>query len=223
MVSGNMLSIWDTVRLYCTYGTFVLSVAHVKVSRVINALVALGGVSSLVVGLALKEPATRLISGIVLLLNGDFVSGETIQLSDNTKGNVLKVGWTGVTLDKDGTQLSVTIPNDELLKKRFTNLSRSSTSRVAFEVKVLRKTLLDNNNNNNNNNNNVVTLETVRDAVLEQIEDAVPKHLLQSNTAYWSDIYNGLQIVLNVNCKLNMSPIGAQYKVNQERVVRWIE
>lgn len=93
------------------------------------------GVGSLVIGLALQDSLGNVFSGISLLFEQPIELGDWIEL-EQIRGRVIEINWRSVhilTADKD---LRV-VPNAELAKGSFTNLSRptglrSDKLRLAF-------------------------------------------------------------------------------------------
>lgn len=90
----TLIPIYDRTFSTLIYGAlvvFLLELSNIEVQGLVRSIVALGGVSSIVVGLALQAPAKQLVSGIMLLLSGKFHSGELISM-DGTAGKVENIG-----------------------------------------------------------------------------------------------------------------------------------
>mmetsp|Transcript_8749 Transcript_8749/g.15784 ORF Transcript_8749/g.15784 Transcript_8749/m.15784 type:complete len:484 (-) Transcript_8749:150-1601(-) len=102
----------------------------------LRAFLALGGIGSLLIGLAAREAAENLVGGLSILLERPFIPGEVI-LADN--GNILAAvesqGWTHTKLRRlDGARL--TVPNVTLSRGMITNLSRLRGRQLKFDFDV---------------------------------------------------------------------------------------
>jgi hypothetical protein len=84
--------------IYLTAAIFVLDASSFDLGALVKSLVAVGGLSSIVVGLALKEPATQLLQGALLMAVNKFRKNETIRLGDGTEGKVVDIGLLETTL-----------------------------------------------------------------------------------------------------------------------------
>lgn len=190
------------------YVSFVLNVAAVDSKKVLNALLALGGVSSFVVGLALQEPAARLISGVGLLLRGEYGAGEFIEL-DGDEYEVESIGWNDVCLiNENGNR--IIIPNDEMLTREVINLSRAESTNVIMNFRVLRRSTGD--------HKQILDLEALKKDMVERIRDSVPKDNLQACDVYYTDVAN-FSVDCEVECCLNMSSMDDKYDQLREKIV----
>jgi small-conductance mechanosensitive channel len=80
------------------------------------------GVGSLVLGLALQDSLGNIFSGVALLFEQPIRLGDWVEISGN-KGKVVEVNWRAVHL-LTGDEDLVVVPNSELGKSSFTNMSR---------------------------------------------------------------------------------------------------
>ncbi|MFM9072943.1 MAG: mechanosensitive ion channel domain-containing protein, partial [Cyanobium sp.] len=86
------------------------------------------GVGSLVLGLALQDSLGNIFSGVALLFEQPIRLGDWVDI-DGQQGKVVEVNWRAVhLLTSDGDLLVV--PNSELGKKCFTNLSRPDENHI---------------------------------------------------------------------------------------------
>ena len=86
------------------------------------------GVGSLVLGLALQDSLGNIFSGVALLFEQPIRLGDWVDI-DGQQGKVVEVNWRAVhLLTSDGDLLVV--PNSELGKKCFTNLSRPEETHI---------------------------------------------------------------------------------------------
>jgi small-conductance mechanosensitive channel len=113
----------DLVRLILVLlgGAMVLSwVWEANLASVVTAL----GVGSIVLGLALQEPLGNVFSGIMLMFERPFVLADWIRFG-GTLGKVVEINWRAVHLETLDEEVLI-VPNSELSKGSFTNLSRPS-------------------------------------------------------------------------------------------------
>lgn len=86
------------------------------------------GVGSLVLGLALQDSLGNIFSGVALLFEQPIRLGDWVEIG-GTKGQVVEVNWRAVHLLTTDNNL-VVVPNSELGKTSFTNMSRPATSTI---------------------------------------------------------------------------------------------
>jgi small-conductance mechanosensitive channel len=115
-------------RLFRDLGQFVLVLlgSSIVLSTVWGAdlggfLTALG-VGSLVLGLALQDSLGNIFSGVALLFEQPVRLGDWVEIG-GVKGKVVEVNWRAVHLLTGNDDLLV-VPNSELGKSSFTNMSR---------------------------------------------------------------------------------------------------
>ena len=95
-----------------------------EVSAALTAL----GLGSIVIGLALQEPLGNIVSGLMLLSERPLSVGDWIQVGD-VRGRVIEINWRAVHIETPTRELQV-IPNVELYKGTFANLSRPTPLRT---------------------------------------------------------------------------------------------
>jgi small-conductance mechanosensitive channel len=86
------------------------------------------GVGSLVLGLALQDSLGNIFSGVALLFEQPIRLGDWVEIGDK-QGRVVEVNWRAVHLLTSDNNL-VVVPNSELGKTSFTNMSRPETSYI---------------------------------------------------------------------------------------------
>ena len=86
------------------------------------------GVGSLVLGLALQDSLGNIFSGVALLFEQPIRLGDWVEIGDK-QGQVVEVNWRAVHLLTGDNNL-VVVPNSELGKTSFTNMSRPGTSYI---------------------------------------------------------------------------------------------
>ena len=72
-----------------------------------------GATGTLIFGLASKDIATELLSGITLNLSDSIYEGDSIRFADGRSGTVDKMGWLETTV-RNSDELVVGIPNTEV-------------------------------------------------------------------------------------------------------------
>lgn len=86
------------------------------------------GVGSLVLGLALQDSLGNIFSGVALLFEQPIRLGDWVEIGDK-QGKVVEVNWRAVHLLTGDNNL-VVVPNSELGKTSFTNMSRPQISYI---------------------------------------------------------------------------------------------
>ena len=86
------------------------------------------GVGSLVLGLALQDSLGNIFSGVALLFEQPVRLGDWVEI-DGTRGLVVELNWRAVHLLNSDKNL-VVVPNSELGKTSFTNLSRPDRTHI---------------------------------------------------------------------------------------------
>lgn len=95
-----------------------------EISAALTAL----GLGSIVIGLALQEPLGNIVSGLMLLFERPLSVGDWIQTGD-VRGRVVEINWRSVHIETASRELQI-IPNVELYKGTFANLSRPTPLRT---------------------------------------------------------------------------------------------
>ena len=86
-------------------------------------------IGTLVVGLACREIASEIVSGILLATQRPFKLGDKIVYNIDKKGTVVRMDLL-YTIVKGADEIRVKIPNSDLNYKTFSNLSRVHRSQV---------------------------------------------------------------------------------------------
>ena len=122
------------IAIYLLTMIVVLDLCKVHVGVVVKSFLSVAGLSSLIFGLSLRDPATQIIQGTSLLLLDRFSPGDKIKLADGTIGRVLSIGWLDTTL-AGPDNIVCRIPNSEIASKRIYNISRMKRSQVKEKLR----------------------------------------------------------------------------------------
>lgn len=97
-----------------------------EISAALTAL----GLGSIVIGLALQEPLGNIVSGLMLLFERPLSVGDWV-LVGGVRGKVIEINWRSVHIETPTRELQI-VPNVELYKGSFANLSRPTPLRTEF-------------------------------------------------------------------------------------------
>jgi small-conductance mechanosensitive channel len=114
-----------------------LSVVAYVFDAPVGTLIATSGVFAIILGLALQSTLADVFSGIALNFSKPYEVGDWIVLSDGTEGRVVETNWRATHLLNASNDL-VVLPNSNLAKAQFTNLSSPNrTHGVKLRVRVV--------------------------------------------------------------------------------------
>ena len=114
-----------------------LSVVAYVFNAPVGTLIATSGVFAIILGLALQSTLADVFSGIALNFSKPYEVGDWIVLSDGTEGRVVETNWRATHLLNASNDL-VVLPNSNLAKAQFTNLSSPNRNHgVKLRVRVL--------------------------------------------------------------------------------------
>jgi len=100
----------------------------------LKSVLALGGLSSLVFGLACQTPLANVVKGLIIAASGAFATGDKISSAGLT-GVVEEFGWYQSRIRMDSNEL-VTLPNAVLADKQIINLSRRSAKKIVSQLRL---------------------------------------------------------------------------------------
>lgn len=100
---------------------FILEVFAVKFGVALKSFFAIGGVSTVVVGLACQGPMTQLVNGLILTLSDKIRPGDEVEFGDGSAGIVVSMDWFDLLLRGYNEHL-IRIPNSEIATKRIHNI-----------------------------------------------------------------------------------------------------
>lgn len=193
--------------IYLVVTLLFLDYNSIDVGVALASLLTLGGVSSVVVGLALKEPVTEIVQGTNLLLSDKFRTGETIRLGDGSTGKVQDVRWTDLTLQGSDNSF-LRLPHSQLAKSRIVNLSRMPHSQVSQEIKLPNK--------------GHVKIRQLLQDIKREIRSACPM-LIDGDPSepfrvHWTDL-DGEKAVISIESHYRIPRLGDAYYENRQEVL----
>jgi len=86
----------------------------------LSKLWAAAGIGSLAVALAARDTFANIISGIIILIDRPFLTGDRIELADGTFGDVIDIGIRSTKILSFDNTIYI-LPNAEISNKRITN------------------------------------------------------------------------------------------------------
>ncbi len=114
-----------------------LSVVAYVFNAPVGTLIATSGVFAIILGLALQSTLADVFSGIALNFSRPYEVGDWIVLSDGTEGRVVETNWRATHLLNASNDL-VVLPNSNLAKAQFTNLSSPNrTHGVKLRIRLM--------------------------------------------------------------------------------------
>jgi small-conductance mechanosensitive channel len=117
----------DLVRVFLvTIGAAIIY--SVVWGQSLEGAVAALGVTSIVIGLALQEPLSNIVSGVMLMFERPINLGDWVT-ADGVTGKVIEINWRSIHIAVP-TQGVRIIPNSQLYKGSFNNLSRPDRIRT---------------------------------------------------------------------------------------------
>ncbi len=108
-------------------------------SAVTQTIIGAAGLTTFIIGFALKDIGENFLAGIVMIFDRPFEMGDLIQI-ENHLGRVIKISIRETTI-KTTDGKDVYIPNSDIIKKHLINYTIDDQLRESFEISVF--------NNNN--------------------------------------------------------------------------
>ncbi|MFN7770717.1 MAG: mechanosensitive ion channel domain-containing protein [Planctomycetaceae bacterium] len=117
----------DLVRVFLVAIGAAIIYSQVWGQSIEGAVTALG-VTSIVIGLALQEPLSNIVSGVMLMFERPINLGDWVS-ADGVTGKVQEINWRSIHIAVPTQGLRI-IPNSQLYKGSFNNLSRPDRIRT---------------------------------------------------------------------------------------------
>ena len=192
--------------IYLVVTLLFLDYNSIDVGVAIASLLTLGGVSSIVVGLALKEPVTEIVQGTNLLLSDKFSTGDTIRLGDGSMCTVAEMRWTDITM-RGSDNSFLRLPHSQLAKSRIVNLSRMPHSQVSQELKIPNK--------------GHAKIKQLLEDIRKEIRSSCPLLIDDSSEPFrvhWTDL-DGDKAVISIESHYRIPRLGNAYWENRQEVL----
>jgi len=132
-LSPHHLAIFSRVIFYVIFSLFVVTAIH-QLGFKISVLLGAAGILTVALGFASQTSASNLISGLFLLGEKPFEVGDILR-ADNETGEVISIDLLSVKL-RTFDNLLVRIPNEQLIKTKFVNLTKFPIRRIDLLVGV---------------------------------------------------------------------------------------
>ncbi|KAL7482512.1 hypothetical protein ACHAW6_009090 [Cyclotella cf. meneghiniana] len=199
----------------------MLDYFEVQTGLAIKSLFSVGATGTIVFGLASKDLASQLISGLTLHLSEKMFEGDEVRFSDGTSGKIEHMGWIPIPLFylenakmetqiRNSDELAVRIPNTQLAGQRVYNLSRTPRSQVKQTLRI--------------SYDDAAKIPKLLDNIKEEIRLSCPKLITDGTRAFrahWQNFEDDhLQVV--VDCHFAIKPTGDEYYDNRQAVLEAI-
>ncbi len=103
-------------------------------STVTQTIIGAAGLTTFIIGFALKDIGENFLAGIVMIFDRPFEMGDLIQI-DNQLGRVIRISIRETTI-KTTDGKDVYIPNSDIIKKHFINFTIDDQLRETFEISI---------------------------------------------------------------------------------------
>eukprot|EP00804_Cyclotella_cryptica_P012990 CCRYP_002324-RC/>CCRYP_002324-RC protein AED:0.11 eAED:0.11 QI:227/1/1/1/1/1/7/165/529 len=187
----------------------MLDYFEVQTGLAIKSLFSVGATGTLVFGLASKDLASQLVSGLTLHLSEKMFEGDEVRFSDGTSGKIEHMGWMETQI-RNSDELAVRIPNTQLAGQRVYNLSRTPRSQVKQTLRI--------------SYDDAPKIPKLLDNIKEEIRLSCPKLITDGSRAFrahWQNFEDDhLQVV--VDCHFTIKPTGDEYYDNRQAVLEAI-
>jgi small-conductance mechanosensitive channel len=100
----------------------------------LGSLLAVGGLSSVVFALALKEPLSHLVNGLLVTFSDKFRVHDEVSF-ESTAGEIINMGWFDTSVRKHDESV-VIIPNGDIMGKPLVNLSRMTLGQFKADISL---------------------------------------------------------------------------------------
>lgn len=111
--------------LYATFVVSMLNYLHVQTGLALTSLFSVGATGTLVFGLASKDIASQLLSGLTLHLSEKLFEGDDVRFHDGTSGRIVSMGWFE-TMVRNSDEIVVGVPNTEVRRCKVCHYLLSS-------------------------------------------------------------------------------------------------
>jgi small-conductance mechanosensitive channel len=194
--------------IYAGTALIVLNILQVQMGVASAGFLALGSVGSLTIGLATQGIIKEILTGLMLASSDRIYEGDEVHFGNGVSGKVVKLGWMETVL-RGSDEITVSIPNTDLVNQQVSNHSRVRYSQVKQVIRL------------QGTPENVEKIPDVLVAIKEEIRKSCPK-LIDDGTrpfrAHWTD-YGPHYLEITVDTRFRISPVKPEYWENREQVL----
>ncbi|MEX0996874.1 MAG: mechanosensitive ion channel domain-containing protein [Flavobacteriaceae bacterium] len=112
----------------------LMSFRVLGLSAVTQTIIGAAGLTTFIIGFALKDIGENFLAGIVMIFDRPFEMGDLIQM-ENHLGRVIKISIRETTI-KTTDGKDVYIPNSDIIKKHLINFTIDDQLRESFEISI---------------------------------------------------------------------------------------
>ncbi|MBN1923972.1 MAG: mechanosensitive ion channel family protein [Nanoarchaeota archaeon] len=142
-VTRRRFNLVDDIADMCVYIIAITLTLYVlELTSIIYTALTAAGVIGIVIGFAVKEIASNMISGILIKLNQPFIEGDSISIDEKYKGTVTRVSlyYTSI-VDYEGVVTN--LPNSLVISKPLSNYSHQKERLINFSITVSKDADID--------------------------------------------------------------------------------
>lgn len=205
----SQMTLWSrflTIIIYLIVALLFLDANHIDIGMTMTYILTLGSVSSVMMGLALKDPLTEIVQGTNLLLSDKFSVGDVIQLSNGkTRGLVQSFEWMDVVMEGDDNSMT-RIPHSVIAKTQIVNMTRMVDSQVSQTLALA--------------NHGPVKIETLLKSIQSEIRESCPKlNEQQPFRVTLTDLGGDNKIVISIESHYDIPRLSEEYWENRQAVL----
>jgi len=196
--------------LYALTGLVVLNILKVEMGIALQSFVALGGVGTVAIGLASQGITTQILNGLMLASSDRLYEGDHVRFGNGLSGTITKLGWMETVL-RGSDEITVSVPNTDLVKQQISNLSRVRYSQVKQTLRFKYK--------------ESSKLPDVLQSIKEEIRISCPELITDGSRpfrAHWTS-FGPNYLEVEVVAHFRIRPIGEDYWNNRQRVLQAID
>ena len=185
---------------------FLFEVLSVNLGFAGKSFFALGGISTLVMSMALQGTATQLLNGLLLATSDRIYEGDSVRFGNGISGTIVKLGWMETVL-RGSDEIMLTVPNADLASQQVSNLSRIHKCQVKQTLRFQYK--------------DVDVLPLVVNEIKREIRAACPELITDGTRPFRVHITDNAEdhIEVVVDAHFNVKPVGDMYWDNRQRTL----
>lgn len=203
------ITLWNrimTSTIYLVMTLLFLDANHINVGMAARYILTLsGGLSSVVMGLALKDPLAEIVQGTNLLLSDKFGVGDVTYLSTTKAcGRIASFEWTDVVMEGDDNSVT-RIPHSTLAKTQLVNMTRMQDSQVSQTLSLP--------------NHGSIKIESLLQDLRTEIRESCPKLNAQEPFRVSLTDLSGDTIIISIESHFHIPRLSEEYWENRQAVL----